>query len=185
MAPMVDFATAEEASIETFVSVSKGSPYAGQLAEYTESLLQQGRTRPGWCLVALEGGVPVARAALWGVADVPTDVVLIDADWDEPGLADGRAVLEHAHEVAATLGSRELMHHVDSPPGPPQYQDQETARARLLTEAGYELLRDGLRWRYSGAAGAAEASTLTFRGLSDAGEDAFVEAIAATYEGTR
>src|SRR5262249_62321144 len=68
---------------------------------------------------------------------------------------------------------------------PPQYQEHATARAGLITEAGYELLRDGLRWRYSGAAGAAEASTLTFRPLGYVGEDAFVEAIAATYEGTR
>jgi ribosomal protein S18 acetylase RimI-like enzyme len=44
-----------------------------------------------------------------------------------------------------------------------------------------------LRWRYSGSAPdeAREEHSLIFRALPDVGENAFVEAIAATYEGIR
>jgi ribosomal protein S18 acetylase RimI-like enzyme len=133
--------------------------------------------------------VPVARAALWAMPDeaVPTDVVMIDADWNDRELAGGHALVTRVHELAAALGAHELRHHVDSPPGAPQYQEHDSARVRLLTEAGYELLRDGLRWLYTASPTREPSpeSSLAFRGLPEVGEEAFVEALAATYEGTR
>jgi len=90
------------------------------------------------------------------------------------------------HERARRLGSQGLSHHVDTPPGPPQYQEDGDARVRLLEDAGYELLRDGLRWRaVSPPAGDAGADTLVFRSIEEVGEDAFVDAIARTYHATR
>jgi ribosomal protein S18 acetylase RimI-like enzyme len=73
------------------------------------------------------------------------------------------------------------------PPEPPQYQENDEARVHLLAESGYELLRDGLRWRYSGGfpEDGPGAPSLVFRPLSEVGEKTFVEAIAATYRGTR
>jgi hypothetical protein len=95
--------------------------------------------------------VPVARAALWAIPDdaIPTDLVLIEADWNDPDLAGGRALLAHVHERAAAIGAATLRHHVDSPPTASQYQEHESARVRLLTGSGYQLLRDGLRWRHT------------------------------------
>jgi ribosomal protein S18 acetylase RimI-like enzyme len=186
---MLSFRTAEEAPLDAFLSVSAASPFQPRLREYADSLLERRSTRPGWCVIGFESDVPVARAALWALPDeaVPTDVVLIDTDWDEPDLAGGQALLGRVHELAAALGATQLHHHVDSPPGPPQYQEDEAARTRLLTEAGYGLLRDGLRWVYRTSREQASAPelSLAFRGLRDVGEDAFVEAVAATYEGTR
>lgn len=185
----VAFVTAEEASMDAFLSTSAASPYQQQLHDYAESLVQQECTRPEWCLLALQAGAPVARAALWAMPGqpVPTDVVLIDTDWDEEELATGRAVLARVHELAAELDADALSHSVDSPPGAPQYQDNDEARIRLLEGAGYELLRDGLRWTYPGSAsqGARPGYSLEFRPLPDVGADTFVNAIAATYEGTR
>ena len=182
------FATAEEASLEAFLSVSAGSPYHAELRVYAESLLQRQCTRPSWCVLALDSGVPVARAALWALPNerVPSDIVLIDADWNDQDLTDVSALLTHLHELAAALGAKELRHHVDDPPGPPQYQENESARIRLMTDAGYDLLRDGLRWLYttSPAHEPVTETSLAFRGLSEVGEDAFVETIASTYEGT-
>ena len=62
-------------------------------------------------------------------------------------------------------------------------RDGESERIRLLVEAEYKLLRDGLRWLFttSPARGPKPQPALTFRTLTDVGEDAFVEAIAATY----
>jgi ribosomal protein S18 acetylase RimI-like enzyme len=112
---------------------------------------------------------------------------LIDADWSDGQLAGGRELLTRVQELARSLGADQLQHHVDIPPSPPQFQEQGSARIRLLTESGYELLRDGVRWLYttSTARDPSPASSLAFRALPEVGEDAFVEAFAATYKGTR
>jgi RimJ/RimL family protein N-acetyltransferase len=183
------FVTAEEASMDAFLSVSARSRYQPQLEDYLASLLKQRFTKPDWCVVGVVGGVPVGRAALWALPghEVPTDTVLIDADWNDPELAAGRALLVEVHDLAAAHGADALSHHVDSPPGPPQYQENEEARVRLLVESGYALLRDGLRWSYSGSSPQDDrrAPSLVFRSLPEVGEDAFVEALASTYQGTR
>src|SRR5262245_36495446 len=96
------FLTAEETSLDAFLSVSAASPFQEQLRDYTASLLRRRATRPSWCVLALESDVPVARAALWALPDAPapTDVVLIEADWGEPDLAGGHALLRQVHELA-------------------------------------------------------------------------------------
>jgi RimJ/RimL family protein N-acetyltransferase len=186
---MLEFVTAEEASMDAFLSVSAASPYQEQLKEYAESLVRQRCTKPDWCVLGLEAGVPVARAALWALPGqaAPSDIVMIAADWSEEDLAAGRELLTRMHELAGQLGADGVGHSVDSPPAAPQYQENEDARVRLLTESGYELVRDGLRWRYSAssASEAPQAHSLAFRPLPEVGEDAFVEAIASTYQGTQ
>jgi ribosomal protein S18 acetylase RimI-like enzyme len=185
---MLAFATAKDASMGAFLSVSEASPYQQQLCEYAESLVRQQCTTPEWCVLGLDEGAPVARAALWAMPGhtVPTDIVLIDADWGDESLAAGQALLERLSSLAGELGADTLSHSVDSPPAAPQYQENETARIRLLASSGFELLRDGLRWTYS-SSGAHEAppSSLVFRPLPEVGEDSFVQAIAKTYQGTR
>lgn len=42
----LDFRTADEASLETFLAVSAASPYQQQLREYTESLSGRGARGP-------------------------------------------------------------------------------------------------------------------------------------------
>lgn len=185
---MLTFVTADEASIDAFLSVSEASPFHDRLRAYLESLVRQGCTKPEWCLVGLDAGRPVARGALWALPEhpVPTDIVLIDADWSDPDLVGGRELLNELHQLARTFGADVLSHSVDAPPNAPQYQENEADRGRLLERSGYRLLRDGLRWRYLQTSPNAVADpSLQFRSLSDVGDDAFVEAIAATFEGTR
>jgi ribosomal protein S18 acetylase RimI-like enzyme len=186
---MLSFVTAEQTSMDAFLSVSAASLYQEQLREYTESLVRQRCTKPDWCVLGLEEGAPVARAALWALPGqpVPTDTVLIDADWNDENLEAGRALLENVHDLASSLGADALSHSVDSPPGAPQYQENEEARVRLLVESGYDLLRDGLRWRSvpSSSPEAPMEHSLAFRVLPEVGEDVFVDAIASTYQGTR
>ena len=185
---MLAFVTAKDASLDAFLSVSHKSPYQQELREYAESLLRQQCTRPEWCVLGLEEGAPVARAALWAMPgqELPTDLVLIDADWGDEGLTAGQALLARMHSLADELGADNLSHSVDSPPSAPQHQDNETARIRLLASSGYELLRDGLRWTYSSSdVQEAPGSSLVFRSLPEVGDDEFVQAIATTYQGTR
>ena len=175
--------------MDAFLAVSAESLYQERLREYTESLVRQGCTKPDWCVVALDAGVPVARAALWAMPGeaVPTDVVLIAADWSDESLSAGHALLGRVHELARAAGSDVLRHSVDNPPGAPQYQEDAEALTRLLAGSGYKLLRDGLRWRYSASSvqEAPSKHSLVFRALPEVGEDVFVDAIASTYEGTR
>jgi RimJ/RimL family protein N-acetyltransferase len=186
---VLEFVTAEDTSMEEFLSVSAASSFQEQLLEYAESLVRQEYTKPEWCVLALERGAPAARGAFWAFPGeaVPRDLVLIETDWSDESLSAGQALLIRLDELARALGAEELTHSVDSPPAAPQYQEHEDERIRLLERAGYELLRDGLRWRYSGPAleEAPQGHSLTFRTLSEAGQDAFIEAIAATYEGIR
>jgi RimJ/RimL family protein N-acetyltransferase len=180
--------TAAEASMDAFLSVSAASPFQQQLEDYAESLLRQECTRAEWCVLGLEEGAPAARAALWSMPgeSVPTDVVLIDTDWSQEDLSEGRAVLARVHALATELGADSLSHSVDSPPGAPQYQDDEEARIRLLAASGYELLRDGLRWIFSSSSAVEDSrQRVSFRALPVVGEETFVAAMAATYEGTR
>jgi ribosomal protein S18 acetylase RimI-like enzyme len=184
------FTTAGEASMDVFLSVTADSPNQDKLSAYVEDLIARRCTRLNWCVVGTSGGAAVNRAAFWSMPDrtVPTDLVLIDGDWSEDGGASARALLGHMHERARGLGADQLTHHVDEPVGPPQYQDHAAARIRLLETCGYELLRDGLRWLFTSSSRRAEASrpeALSFRTLPEVGEEAFLKAFAATYEGTR
>jgi RimJ/RimL family protein N-acetyltransferase len=148
---------------------------------YLETLLEQRCTYPEWFVV--DGD---SSAVLWTLpgGQVPSHVVLIDTDWDDPQLRAGRALMARVHELAARLGAEELGHTIDSPPVPPQYQEHPEERVALLEATGYELVRDGLRWLHSAPSDRADPGPLTFRTLPEVGEDAFVDAIAATFEGT-
>jgi GNAT superfamily N-acetyltransferase len=184
----LDLVTAEESSLDTFLGVTAESRHHNAVREYVAGLLEQGRTRLDWCLVALGPERPLAHAALWAPAGhaVPTDVVVIETDWTDPELEAGRELLAELHDRARDLGADALEHMLDSPPVAPQYQEHEDARVRLLESSGYQLVRDGLRWQRSPSAPTAIAPDprLEFRSLTDVGEPAFVAAIAATFEGT-
>jgi ribosomal protein S18 acetylase RimI-like enzyme len=184
-AAVLAFLTAQQTSIEAFLAGTEGSAHQRELRAYLETVMAQGCTSPGRWVIGVEGEAPVARAALWSLprAAVPSHIVLIETDWTDPKLAAGRALMRELHQRASALGADALEHTVDSPPVAPQYQEHTDARIRLLEACGYELLRDGLRWQLSAPA-SQEAGPLHFRSLPDVGEEAFVDAIAATFEGT-
>jgi RimJ/RimL family protein N-acetyltransferase len=93
-------------------------------------------------------------------------------------------VLARVYELAAQLGADELGHTIDSPPVAPQYQERPEERVALLEATGYELARDGLRWLLASPSTEPQDGPLSFRTLPEVGEGAFVDAIAATFEGT-
>jgi RimJ/RimL family protein N-acetyltransferase len=153
--------------------------------DYLDTLVAAGCTRPEWWVVRFDGDAPVARAALWALPGgvVPTNIVLIETDWADDALAAGRELMTAVHERAVVLGAGSLEHTIDSPAVPAQYQEHPEARVRLLEESGYVLLRDGLRWLLASPTPQDE-SPLRFRSLPEVGEEAFVDAIAASFEGT-
>jgi RimJ/RimL family protein N-acetyltransferase len=158
-----------------------GLPREVELGSYLDTLLEQRCTRPEWWV--REGD---SRAVLWTLpgGEVPSHVVLIETEWDDPELRSGRALMARVHALAAELGATELGHTIDSPPVAPQYQEHPEARVALLEAAGYEPLRDGLRWLLRAPGAASNDGPLRFRTIAEVGEDAFVDAIAATFEAT-
>jgi RimJ/RimL family protein N-acetyltransferase len=158
-----------------------GLPHEAELGAYLDTLLEQGCTRPVWWVIE-----SASRAALWSLPglDVPSNVVLIETAWDDPELRAGRALMARVHELAASVGADALEHTVDSPPVAPQHQEHPEARVALLEATGYELVRDGLRWLLVSPDPSTSDGPLTFRALPEVGEEAFVGAIAATFEGT-
>lgn len=152
-----------------------------QRGVYLETLLEQRCTRPEWFVVEGE-----SRAVLWSLPGgaVPSHVVLIETDWPDPQLRAGRTLMARVHELAVALGADELGHTIDSPPVAPQYQEHPDERVGLMEATGYELVRDGLRWLLADPQASGSDGPLTFRTMSEVGDDAFVDAIAATFEGT-
>jgi RimJ/RimL family protein N-acetyltransferase len=185
---VLELTTAEATSVDAFLSVTAASPHQAHLRDYLDSLLRQECTKPGWCVLGLESGAPVSRAALWTLPgkNLPTDLVLIDGDWTAADRSPMGTVMAAAQSLARDLGAQSLGHSMDTPAAAPQYQEHERARIQVMEEFGYELLRDGVRWIYEGSPSESPPEhSLGFRPLPEVGEDAFVEAIAKTYEGTR
>ncbi|WP_419993202.1 GNAT family N-acetyltransferase [Streptomyces boninensis] len=152
-------------------------------AAYLDDLLAKKCTRPDWCLVA-EGanGAPEAALALWTLPghDVPMALVLLEVPWDKPDLATGRALLDEAAELAASLGAEQLEHVIDSPAQPPQFQERPERRAELLRAAGFATTRDGRRYRLRhGAEPTAHDERLTWRALPELGREPFLDLLAA------
>ncbi|MFE6976307.1 GNAT family N-acetyltransferase [Streptomyces sp. NPDC057682] len=151
-------------------------------AAYLTDLLEKKCTRPEWCLVAEDAdGRLTAATALWTMPgnDVPMALVLLEAPWDEPGLSTGRALLDEAVALGRSLGATELGHVVDSPAQAPQFQTDPERRAELLRLAGFDLARDGRRFRRAvGDELSAYDARLTWRALPDVGREPFLALLA-------
>ncbi|MFG2291933.1 GNAT family N-acetyltransferase [Streptomyces sp. NPDC048603] len=147
---------------------------------YLAGLLDDGCTRPEWCLVAEgPGGRPVGSAVLWTLPgqEVPLAVVLFEAPGDAPET--GVALLDAAVARAAGLGAGELEHVVDSPAQAPQFQRDPERRYEMLRRAGFRPVRDGRRFGIGVteeilAALPEDDPRLTFRSLADLGPEPFV-----------
>jgi RimJ/RimL family protein N-acetyltransferase len=106
-------------------------------------------------------------------------LVLLEAPWDEPGLATGQALLAEAVALADSLGATQLEHVTDSPPQPPQYQAETERRVELLRLAGFERARDGRRFRRrSGAEPTSHDDRLTWHSLPTLGREPFIALLA-------
>ncbi|MFC5001878.1 hypothetical protein ACFPIJ_29085 [Dactylosporangium cerinum] len=126
-------------------------------------------------------------AVLWTLPgnDTPSDLVLIEAPWDDPDLATGQALLERALATAKTLGADELGHVIDSPAQPPQVERHPERRIELLRRAGFTQARDGRRFQWlTGADVPAEDPWLRFRSLADLGPEPLIDLLATLLTGT-
>ncbi|WP_027345035.1 GNAT family N-acetyltransferase [Hamadaea tsunoensis] len=146
-------------------------------AAYLSRLLENGCTRPEWCLVAERDGRLTGNVVLWTMPGrtVPMDIVLV-----EPGTPDtGEALLAYAAELARELGAQTQGHVLDGPAQAPQFQRDPQLREKLLADAGFTLARDGRRFLWTaGDPMPVQDERLHWRSLADVGETPFVELFA-------
>ncbi|MEU6758498.1 GNAT family N-acetyltransferase [Streptomyces sp. NPDC046685] len=143
---------------------------------YLGELLEARCTRPEWCLVAEDGGRLVGSVVLWTLPgqEVPYAFVLFEAAAGAERA--GADLLEAAAAAARGLGAQELEHVVDSPAQEPQFQREPKRREELLSGSGFQVIRDGRRFRLRVPGELpADDPRLTFRSLTDLGRGPFVD----------
>ena len=189
---MTTIRTARPDEIPALIQLPEDEARNAATAAYLADLLAKECTRPEWCLLATDGGTDgdtlVGSAVLWALPGhpVPSDVVLLEAVWDDPNLTVGRALLDEAVTVAGRLGATALGHVIDSPAQPPQVQYRPERRAALLDLAGFTRIRDGRRFRWLAGSGVpADDPRLTFRSLAELGDEPFVALLADVLADTR
>ncbi|GAA3367506.1 hypothetical protein GCM10020367_66790 [Streptomyces sannanensis] len=147
--------------------------------EYLVRLLDGKCTRPEWCLVAEGGdGRLIGSAVLWTIPghEVPLAVVLFEAPAESPET--GIALLDAAAAKAGESGANELEHVVDSPAQAPQFQRDPGRRGELLRQAGFQVVRDGRRFRLQVPEELpADDPRLSFRSLADLGREPFIDVL--------
>ncbi|WP_433302145.1 GNAT family N-acetyltransferase [Actinoplanes sp. CA-030573] len=152
-------------------------------AAYLAGLLESGCTRPEWCLAAERDGRLAGNVVLWTMPGraVPMDIVLL-----EPGDPDtGAALLAYAADQARKWGAQTQGHVLDSPAQAPQFQRNPQLREDLLANAGFTVIRDGCRFRWTaGDPMPAQDERLNWRSLADLGATPFVELLADTFTDT-
>src|SRR5262245_21416230 len=183
--------------LERFASVGASAQHAADVLRYVEELLAVGATRLDWCLLAWDDRRLLGGVALWTVPSVsasvmgiPSDLVLLEAPWDQPELTIGVHLLEDALARMRALGARIAGHVLDTPAQAPQWQFALARRIALLERSGFALARETRRFEWRNVhevAGLTLGRTferLTFRTFEEVGADAFVAAIARVTTGT-
>lgn len=175
--------------LETFVRVAGGGEHAADARAYLERLESEGFSRRDWRFILEDSGQIVGTLALWSLPAIgkPSDFVLLELPWTRDDvLTLGIYFLRHALNVMRALGaSGRVGYVIDQPPMKPQWQSFPAQRVKLLTQLGFAMERETLRfeWRGNGTA-AAPSQRLAFRPLEDVGESAFIQAIEQGSAGT-
>ena len=172
--------------IDLFVEAAGSPDHRREVKGYVEDMFAAGSMRPEWCFVLEDGDRAIGRAALWTLpkSEEPLDAVLLEVPWEGEYLGVGERLLADVLGEARSLGAREIGHVLDSPPMWPQFQQQPEERAELLGRAGFALKRETVRFERRGGPVPEASGRLEFRTLEDAGEEAFVDAVARVTEGT-
>ncbi|MFC8797770.1 GNAT family N-acetyltransferase [Promicromonospora sp. NPDC057138] len=158
---------------------------AASLRAYVDAQLEAGSIRPEWCFVAERDGAQLGRAALYALpgADVPASIALLETSWEDADA--GPEVLRLVAARARDLGAAALEYALDTPPSAPRFQFHPAEQEAALRAAGFRLLRDGMRWRWTTDAPVPpQDDRLTFRPLPEIGRETFVDVLGRTMEGT-
>jgi len=170
----------DDYELPAFVAIGADSTHADDIHQYLRQMIAHGSMHSDWCFVAEDAGRLLGRLAFWTLPKVgiPLAIVLLDVPWDSNYLTTGTHLL---HESIAAMRSHrigDLEHVLDMPPQSPQWQDFPEQRLHLLTQIGFSMERETLRFVWQPTATPPPLThKLTFRTLEDIGVAAFIEAI--------
>jgi ribosomal protein S18 acetylase RimI-like enzyme len=171
---------------------SRHDRLAAHLAEQWAS----GASRPEWCFVAEEGDEIVGRIAYWTRPRVSPGARFVNPLlFDLPWRGDYRRIGSRLLTESLDALRREGATHADLGVDAPTDFDPQVARCvgELLTEHGWELTRETLRFDWRRPPAASQSASwaapegrrrLSARSLEEVGEEAFVDAIRRALEGT-
>ncbi|WP_163508716.1 GNAT family N-acetyltransferase [Fodinicola acaciae] len=169
----------------SLVSATGDGAEAVTIRGYFDDLLRKGSTTLDWCMLAERDGTPVGSAALSAFpgGETPASIVLIEAPWHDPALA--AEVVAAVSGRARDLGAGELTYAIDTPRSAPRFMSHPAEREAAFLAAGFGLLRDGMRWRWTAEkAVPVPDDRLVFRTLPEIGRESYVDILAATMEGS-
>ena len=164
-----------------------GSLAGDDITQQLTDAWTEGASRPGWALVALADGEPVARGALFaepvggGVETLEGVAAFLWANFDHPDHIDAtRLLLDELAERLAPFGPTTLNRRLNS-----ERHAAVEAWCSLLEGAGFELLqeKEGFAWHET-ASRPQPSDRLTFRSLREVGRSAYRDAVASTATGT-
>ncbi|HUS15221.1 MAG TPA: GNAT family N-acetyltransferase [Chloroflexia bacterium] len=175
------------AEIPAFVEAATRAEDAEAIQTYLDRLLTGGYTQAAWCFVAEEAGQFVGRVAYWTLPckGQPTDIVLLDLPWEHDYRTSGTRLLAESAAIMRRHGATDLEYVLDLPALAPQWQHFPEQRQHLLAQAGFVQIRETLRFSLDHPPAIAPGpARLTFHTLAEAGEVAFLDAIARVSAGS-
>jgi ribosomal protein S18 acetylase RimI-like enzyme len=136
-------------SVDEFASIATSSEHISDTAHYLQRLFDTGYSRLAWCFVAEQADQAIARIALWALPkhDSPHDFVLFNTSWKDDDPA--QRLLTHIETFFIAAGVNDIGHCQDLPPREPQWQTHEPERRRALDQAGFDVARHTLRYRFT------------------------------------
>jgi len=174
--------------LDLFVEVAGSPDYRKKVMRYLQSMFAAGSMRPQWCFITQEEKVarPLGRVAFWTLPGMhePFALELLDVPWDGDYMGVGTRLLGDGLNEACRAGAKEIVHVLDVPPMPPQFQHHPEKRVELLESVGFAFRRETGRFEWRDGEPNAEPGRLSFRTLEDVGAEAFIDAIRRVSEGT-
>jgi ribosomal protein S18 acetylase RimI-like enzyme len=155
--------------------------------QYLDQMLEAGSMRLDWCFVAEEDGRILGRVAYWTLPKIgiPLDIILLDAPWDDDDLAIGTELLQQTSQRMRAAGATDIEYVLDQPPQWPQWQYAPEQRQRLLTQLGFDVVRNTLRFEWQSTERAPVVpGRLSFRSFDEVGAPLFRSAIERVTSGT-
>jgi RimJ/RimL family protein N-acetyltransferase len=163
-----------------FTAVSTRAEDVETIHNYLNELPTRGSTHYDWCFVIEEGMRPLGRVAYWAqpASAIPRDVILLDVPWTENFLYIGTQLLHETAQIMRQHGATDLSHTLDLPPRPPQWQHVPEQRHTLLTQVGFNVIRETRRFEWRANTPVPHGHQhVVFRQLPDVGETVFLDAL--------
>jgi len=160
--------------LDVFTNYSENTEQNAALREYILELWDEGASRPEWSFVAEAHGQVLGRVAYWGLSSstTPSHVEILELPWAGDYPAVGKELLRQSLASLHAQGATTIEYNLHNPSQRDTFPEK---RVEVLEQAGFSLVREGLRfeWLDTGQR-VIVPDRLVFRPLLDVGQDVFI-----------